>query len=345
MAAIFAHSSSGPVPLRTLTLGVLIVSGGTLAALPFRRYHAIPDRSTTPVQATGPTNSALQIGATGPVCDAIFAPPQTSEAILPGSIIAKRSEDPGVRETQQQPPSSPGRTTSFTKTEPSHGGPLTYEDLVLPIEMPDIIQQRFNATAAVKSIQMEKERFAKTTDSQMEAMTPTSSGTRNSADTSLFASQSRSEMASDSVLKPSGNQSATDQINENQQPRMLTSGSNPDDPTSRVTRAPVTRAPVTRAPVTRAPVTRAPVNGAPVNGAMRQMPFHAEPTPATKVTAGKETTAGSLASTSTARNTARRQPLPANPADPEILSATESNHSLPKADSPSRARHWIQQPN
>ena len=325
MAAIFAHSSSGPVPLRTLTLGVLIVSGGTLAALPFRRYHAIPDRSTTPVQATGPTNSALQIGATGPVCDAIFAPPQTSEAILPGSIIAKRSEDPGVRETQQQPPSSPGRTTSFTKTEPSHGGPLTYEDLVLPIEMPDIIQQRFNATAAVKSIQMEKERFAKTTDSQMEAMTPTSSGTRNSADTSLFASQSRSEMASDSVLKPSGNQSATDQINENQQPRMLTSGSNPDDPTSRVTRAPVTRAPV--------------------NGAMRQMPFHAEPTPATKVTAGKETTAGSLASTSTARNTARRQPLPANPADPEILSATESNHSLPKADSPSRARHWIQQPN
>ena len=330
MAAIFAHSSSGPVPLRTLTLGVLIVSGGTLAALPFRRYHAIPDRSTTPVQATGPTNSALQIGATGPVCDAIFAPPQTSEAILPGSIIAKRSEDPGVRETQQQPPSSPGRTTSFTKTEPSHGGPLTYEDLVLPIEMPDIIQQRFNATAAVKSIQMEKERFAKTTDSQMEAMTPTSSGTRNSADTSLFASQSRSEMASDSVLKPSGNQSATDQINENQQPRMLTSGSNPDDPTSRVTRA---------------PVTRAPVNGAPVNGAMRQMPFHAEPTPATKVTAGKETTAGSLASTSTARNTARRQPLPANPADPEILSATESNHSLPKADSPSRARHWIQQPN
>ena len=330
MAAIFAHSSSGPVPLRTLTLGVLIVSGGTLAALPFRRYHAIPDRSTTPVQATGPTNSALQIGATGPVCDAIFAPPQTSEAILPGSIIAKRSEDPGVRETQQQPPSSPGRTTSFTKTEPSHGGPLTYEDLVLPIEMPDIIQQRFNATAAVKSIQMEKERFAKTTDSQMEAMTPTSSGTRNSADTSLFASQSRSEMASDSVLKPSGNQSATDQINENQQPRMLTSGSNPDDPTSRVTRA---------------PVTRAPVNGAPVNGAMRQMPFHAEPTPATKVTAGKETTAGSLASTSTARNTARRQPLPANPADPEILSATESSHSLPKADSPSRARHWIQQPN
>ena len=39
---------------------------------------------------------------------------------------------------------------------------------MLPIEMPDIIQQRFNATAAVKSIQMEKERFASSDKSRME---------------------------------------------------------------------------------------------------------------------------------------------------------------------------------
>ena len=47
------------LPLRTLTLGVLIVSGGTLASLPFRRYQAIPDASSGPVQATGPTQSEL----------------------------------------------------------------------------------------------------------------------------------------------------------------------------------------------------------------------------------------------------------------------------------------------
>lgn len=46
-------------PLRKLTFGVLVIALGCLAALPFRRYQSIPDASTLPVEATGPTQSAL----------------------------------------------------------------------------------------------------------------------------------------------------------------------------------------------------------------------------------------------------------------------------------------------
>ena len=200
MAAIFAHSSSGPVPLRTLTLGVLIVSGGTLAALPFRRYHAIPDSSTTPVHATGPTSSALQMGTTSPVSDAIFTPPQMAEAIIPGSILATHSEINGAGDPQDQHLNSLDRITNLSKTERSPETPLTYEDLVLPIEMPDILQQRFNATAAVKSIQMEKERLADNAGPRMEPMTATSSG---SAGPSLLASQPRNDATGRSIMQPS----------------------------------------------------------------------------------------------------------------------------------------------
>ncbi|MGI9445623.1 MAG: hypothetical protein ACR2N1_24320 [Rubripirellula sp.] len=302
--------------MRTLTLGVLIVSGGTLAALPFRRYHAIPDSSTTPVHATGPTNSALQMSTTGSVFGAAFAPPQMAEAILPGSILATHSENTGVSGTQQGNSNSSDHIPSLTKTSSASGGPLTYEDLVLPIEMPDIVQQRFNATAAVKSIQMEKERFANTDKSRMEPMTPTSADAPNSADTSLFASQSRNEAASRSVQQPTvqrprRNQSAAGQ---------MTRGTD--------------------------------------NQGSQQLPYDAEPTLAAKAparsenentarsenTARPENTTGSLASASAARNTSAQQPMFANPADSEMLPATDSNRLLQRSDSPTRPRHWIRQP-
>lgn len=324
MAAIFAHSSSGPVPLRTLTFGVLIVSGGTLAALPFRHYHTIPDSSTTPVPATGPTNSALQMGATSPVSRADFAPPQMTEAILPGSILTTHSENTGVSGSQDRPPFSSERITPLANTKPSHSGPLTYEDLVLPIEMPDIIQQRFNATAAVKSIQMEKERFASSDKSRMEPMTASSSNAPNSANTSLFASQSDNEAVSRSVLQPSVNQSFSKQSvtgpsNGSQQPRMLASGPNRDDATRRM-------------------------KGGAENRVTRQLPWDAERTLAAKAPTSKETTAGSLASTSGALNISSNRSASANPAESETLPATDSNHLLQSADSPTRPRHWIRQP-
>ena len=305
--------------MRTLTLGILIVSGGTLAALPFRRYQAIPDSSTTPIHATGPTISALQMDANSSISQAIFSPPQMSEAMLPGSILAPHSETPGVAGTKQRQESSSNRVTSMARTPPSHGSPLTYEDLVLPIEMPDIVQQRFNATAAVKSIQMERERVAKTDKSKMEPMTTTSSDTPNSADTSLLALPSLNEMASRSILKPRVNQSPSRQASDEQQPRKPTSGPKSNEPARGL-------------------------NTAIMNRANRQMPARPEPTLAAQTPAVNETTAGSLASTSATRNTSAKQLVAANGVDPGTLLRTKSNRLLPKADSPLRARHWIQQP-
>jgi len=257
------------------------------------------------------------MGATSPVSGAAFAPPQMAEAILPGSILATHSKNTGVSGTQPRRPTGSDRITPLAKTEPSHGGPLTYEDLVLPIEMPDIVQQRFNATAAVKSIQMDKDRFANTDKSRMEPMTATSTDTPNLTDTALFASQSRDEAASHSV---------SGQANGSQQTRMIASGSNRSDATS-------------------------PSNGVPgthraaQNRVTQQLPFGAEPTLAAKLPAGSENTAGSLASTNASRNASVQHSVPANPADSERLPATESNRRLQSTDSPTRARHWIRQPN
>ena len=168
--ANFAHSSSGPVPLRTLTLGVLIVSGGTLAALPFRRYQAIPDASNSPVHVTGPTNSALRMGQVDALTHDTFHPPQITDALLPGSILASHStaDETTPPEAHAQPPADQASTLPSRKRRPDV--PLTYEDLVLNIEIPEVVQDRFNATAAVQSIQKEKERLANQRPPRMETM-------------------------------------------------------------------------------------------------------------------------------------------------------------------------------
>ena len=107
------------------------------------------------------------MGAINPVSDAIFSPPQMADAILPGSILATHVDTDGPEELQQPHSNSLDQITKFAKTERFPDVPLTYEDLMLPIEMPEIVRERFNATAAVKSIQMDKDRLA---DNEMPRM-------------------------------------------------------------------------------------------------------------------------------------------------------------------------------
>ena len=66
--------------------------------------------------------------------------------------------------------------------------PLTYEDLVLPIEIPGVVQERFNATAAVQSIQMEKKRMANKAQPRMETIVATEKKTPDETTDSVFAS-------------------------------------------------------------------------------------------------------------------------------------------------------------
>ena len=310
MAAIFAHSSSGPVPLRTLTLGVLIVSGGTLAALPFRRYQAIPDSSTTPVHATGPTNSALQMGAINPVSDAIFSPPQMADAILPGSILATHVDTDGPGELQQPHSNSLDQITKFAKTERFPDVPLTYEDLMLPIEMPEIVRERFNATAAVKSIQMDKDRLADNEMPRMEPMTTTSADPANSP---LFASNPRDDDAvfgrpvkQPGAGQPGAGQPGAGQPGAGQQNPMQANATKQRNPTNKV------------------------------SSSKKGQPTIAEPT-----LAAKEMATGSLASTGATRANTTDSPRHENPA---LLPEPIPQNRLPKVGSPSRPRHWIRQP-
>jgi hypothetical protein len=129
------------------------------------------------------------MGSINPISGTVFTPPQMADAMIPGSILATHSDARAADVVKDPHLKSLDRMSKMTKAERSPEAPLTYEDLVLPIEMPDIVQQRFNATAAVKSIQMEKERLADTPPPRMEPMTATSSQAPPSTGPSRFALQ------------------------------------------------------------------------------------------------------------------------------------------------------------
>ncbi len=139
--------------MRTLTLGVLIVSGGTLAALPFRKYQAIPDASAAPAQVTGPTQSALDQSDTSVLVTndspAKEPPNQTTEerfVALDTAVLVSN-----LPPWQPNTPSPTPRSSDI---------PLTYDDLAFPIEPPPPIAQRFNATAAIREQTLEQERVS-----------------------------------------------------------------------------------------------------------------------------------------------------------------------------------------
>ncbi len=118
--------------MRTLTLGVLIVTGGTLAALPFRRYQSIRDASSGPVQTTGPTESALGSSKLEMLVDL-----NASEARRDASPVDILAMELSAGAASTPPPN---RHVSI---------PLTYEDLAVPIDHPDAIAQRFNAAVGL----------------------------------------------------------------------------------------------------------------------------------------------------------------------------------------------------
>jgi hypothetical protein len=127
--------------LRTLTLGLLVASGGTLAALPFRRYPVLPDASSAPAQLTGPTRSALDKPA-------IDEPEVETAAHV--SMLASLPPLPGLDSPLPVPNAPPQRLRMDV--------PLSYEDLALPLDQPPVIDERFNATTKVHRQRLEQER-------------------------------------------------------------------------------------------------------------------------------------------------------------------------------------------
>lgn len=155
-AANFRSIQLRALPLRTLTLGVLIVSGGTLAALPFRRYQAIPDASSAPLQVTGPSQSALD----SPQLDSV-----ESDA-PPDGAGGQKVDNSGLLVATSRPWTQEVSARAPRRIEM----PLTYEDLAQPIDQPTAIQHRFNATTRAREEQLERNRAAELVMPAMESL-------------------------------------------------------------------------------------------------------------------------------------------------------------------------------
>ncbi len=110
--------------MRILTLGVLIVTAGTVAALPFRRYRAIQNE-LPPTAATGPTVSSLGGFQLDPIGDR-----PASNADFPALAMP-----------------STGQLADAPAANRQIQMPLTYDDLAVPLELPPRFGESFSATA------------------------------------------------------------------------------------------------------------------------------------------------------------------------------------------------------
>jgi hypothetical protein len=108
-------------------LGVLIVTAGTVAALPFRRYRAIRNE-LPPTAATGPTVSNLG----GLRLDPIAERP-ASQADFPAlAMPSSQWGDEPLKDREIQMP-------------------LTYDDLAVPLELPPKFGESFSATSVAQA--------------------------------------------------------------------------------------------------------------------------------------------------------------------------------------------------
>ena len=156
--AFFRSFQLRAFPLRTLSLGVLIVCGGTLAALPFRRYHTLHDASVEPSQVTGPSQSELQ--------STQFQPVQQDDGTKLTSLVEGRLDD----RLNAYADSYALTSSPLPKQRRQLDIPLTYDDLAVPIDQPQPLMERFNATAPVREQQLEAEKIAELVMPPMEAL-------------------------------------------------------------------------------------------------------------------------------------------------------------------------------
>ncbi|EMI26855.1 hypothetical protein RESH_02579 [Rhodopirellula europaea SH398] len=165
-AGMFFSPSLRVLHMRNLTLGTIIVVGGLLAAIPFRRDAVHPESSDPNALATGPTSAPFAIATSAPL-----NPPWDTEPSLAGQpeSASDRSQSNGwPNQYLPDPPSqgfaAPARSEAFAATGPdaipSHQParprrdgrlPLTYNDLAVPLSNPHFPDQRFNALSGSPS--------------------------------------------------------------------------------------------------------------------------------------------------------------------------------------------------
>ncbi|WP_442511005.1 hypothetical protein SH528x_002660 [Novipirellula sp. SH528] len=170
--------------MRNLTLGVLIVSGGTLAALPFRRAPEIVAPETiellpgsllsaqTPSSPdqTRPSRGAVQTYAT-PV------PPSLRTDLTEDLVLETTTIDAlDTKSFDSFSWNKPSVADSWANRRQQAYKPLTYEDLAVPISRPDVVNDRFNATA---SAQQQAEQQSRDAGKVVAKMQPMEAGVSN----------------------------------------------------------------------------------------------------------------------------------------------------------------------
>lgn len=130
--------------MRNLTLGILIILGGFVAALPFRR--SVPSPSTDAIdshRATGPSSDLAMTDDAVPFDPLFETPgairmPQPTHS-LPGS--------PASLASAMRSPEAPQGIPSDAVARPRRDLrlPLTYDDLAVPLATPHYTDGRFDA--------------------------------------------------------------------------------------------------------------------------------------------------------------------------------------------------------
>ena len=142
--------------MRIVTVGVLIVAGGTLAALPFRRYQTIPDASSSPGQLTGPSHSILHDES---------AESQLAIESMPSPPMPKPGEF-NQSTPSWAPPSQRPRAPRQLDI------PLTFEDLSVPLVAPDPLKERYSATVDVQRERRQRQRVEELTMPSIDTLAP-----------------------------------------------------------------------------------------------------------------------------------------------------------------------------
>ena len=124
--------------MRTLPLGVLIVCGGTFAALPFRRYQPDQMPIVDPFRVTGPEYSSLipdEFETTSLRADVLRLDSNLAKAAE--EIVSGESEFDEGQDLKSMPRYLVRRSLDI---------PLTFEDLAQPIEHPGSAKDRWVTT-------------------------------------------------------------------------------------------------------------------------------------------------------------------------------------------------------
>lgn len=137
--------------MRTLPLGVLIVCGGTFAALPFRRYQPEYPPASDLFQVTGPVQSALQ--------PLDFEPSNLRADVLrlDSASDLRVAVDDEADQIQDLSDSAEINRVPGSLTRRSIDIPLTFEDLTQPIEHPGTAKDRWVETEETKPVETNDE--------------------------------------------------------------------------------------------------------------------------------------------------------------------------------------------